>query len=405
VRVLFLTHRLPYTPNRGDRIRAYHVLRSLCTYAEVDLFSLVHDEEEAAHANDVRRQGARVTVERVRRGRNLLRAGAVVTSRVPLTHVMLDAPGVADAVRTLCESRQPDVVLAYCSGMARFAVEGPLAGRPFVLDLVDVDSQKWSDLARRTPPPLKWVYRRETRCLGAFEAMAATRAAATLVVNDREAALARVLAPGANVKVLSNGVDVASFRALAPPSAAPRVVFCGVMDYAPNDDAAVWLASEIWPTVRARHPGATLTLMGSNPTARLKSTCAADATIDITGCVADVRPTLWDSAVAIAPLRVARGLQNKVLEALAAGLPTVVTPAVAAGLPAVVLGGCAVADTAAALSMRLIELLALDPRQRRERAERADLERLSWATTLAPLRGILEAAVDGRPSSQPLSAR
>src|SRR5258707_9143940 len=161
MRVLFLTHRLPYAPNRGDRIRAYHILRSLCGYADVDLLSFVHDDDEAAHAGDVKAIGARLTVARVARARNLVRAAAALTGRRPLTHVLLDAPGIDATIRQLCDARQFDVVLAYCSGMAKFAVAPPLSNLPFVLDLVDVDSQKWSDVAARTAPPLKWGYRRE----------------------------------------------------------------------------------------------------------------------------------------------------------------------------------------------------------------------------------------------------
>jgi glycosyltransferase involved in cell wall biosynthesis len=168
------------------------------------------------------------------------------------------------------------------------------------------------------------------------------------------------------------------------------------MDYAPNEDAALWLAQEIWPAVRAARPDATLTFVGPNPTARLTGACAADASIHITGRVPDVRPALWDSAVSVAPLRVARGLQNKALEALAAGLPTVITSAVAAGLPPSALAGCAVADTAAECAARILELLALDPDGRRARAARADLDAFSWSTTLAPLRTILQAAIDAR---------
>jgi sugar transferase (PEP-CTERM/EpsH1 system associated) len=405
MRVLFLTHRLPYAPDRGDRIRAIHILRSLCEYADVDLLSLVHDDDEAAHVNEVTKLGVRVTVARVRRVRNLVRAVVALVGRRPLTHVLLDAPGINATLRKLCDARRFDVVLAFCSGMARFALEPPLSGLPLVLDLVDVDSQKWNDLALRTPPPLKWVYRREAQRLGAFEAMAAARAATTLVVNDREAAVARALSPTANVAVMWQGIDMASYRPTSAPAPTARVIFCGVMDYAPNEDAALWLAQEIWPLVRTARPDAKLTLVGPNPTARLRAACVGDASIEITGRVADVRPHLWDSAVAVAPLRVARGLQNKALEALAAGLPTVITSAVAAGLPPSVLPGCAVADTATGCAARILELLALEPHVRRARAAGADLEQFLWSTTLAPLRAILQAAIDGTRSSQVSKAR
>jgi sugar transferase (PEP-CTERM/EpsH1 system associated) len=389
MRVLFLTHRLPYAPNRGDRIRAYHILRLLCERADVELVSLVHDADEARHADDVRRLGAAVTVVAVPRLRNLIRAGAALITKRPLTHVLLDAPDIDDTLRAICAERRPDLVLAYCSGMAQFAVKPPLVDIPFVLDLVDVDSQKWRELATRAAGPMRWVYQREAKRLAAFEAQATHASAATIVVNEREAALARQLAPGSRVEVVSNGIDLAVFAPTGTPATPPRVVFCGVMDYAPNEQAALWLVRDIWPLVRARCPDALLRLVGPNPTARLRAACRADASIEVTGAVPDVPPMLWQSAVAAAPLRIARGLQNKALEALAAGLPTVITSAVAAGLPADVLPGCAIADSAEDFAASLAAQLALEPADRRAYAARAQLGGLDWGRTLTPLWSIL----------------
>jgi sugar transferase (PEP-CTERM/EpsH1 system associated) len=389
MRVLFLTHRLPYAPNRGDRIRAYHILRLLCQRADVDLVSLVHDADEARHADDVRELGARVTVAMVPRIRNLIRAGAALLTTRPLTHVLLDAPEIDGTLRAICAERRPDLVLAYCSGMAQFAVRPPLADIPFVLDLVDVDSQKWREVAASAARPMRWVYQREATRLGAFEAHAARASAATIVVNEREAALARQLAPGSRVEVVSNGIDLTVFAPNGAPATSPRVVFCGVMDYAPNEEAALWLVQQIWPQVRARRADALLRLVGPNPTARLRAACRADASIEVTGVVPDVRPMRWESAVAAAPLRIARGLQNKALEALAAGLPTVITSAVAAGLPTAVLPGCAIADSSEDFAASLLARLALEPADRRAYAARAQLSGLDWSCTLASLWPIL----------------
>jgi sugar transferase (PEP-CTERM/EpsH1 system associated) len=276
--------------------------------------------------------------------------------------------------------------------MARLALEPPLEDVPFVLDLVDVDSQKWTELADRSAGFMRWVYRREARHLGAFEAVAATRAATTVVINQREADIAHRLAPAANIHVIGNGVDVEGLR---PSSNAPRearVVFCGVMNYAPNEDAALWLAAHVWPLVRARRSGAKLTLVGANPTARIKAACGADRTIELAGTVPDVRPFLWGATVAVAPLRVARGLQNKVLEALAAGLPNVITPAVAEGLPLAVRQACLVAHTPERFAAAICELLDLSDDDRRARVARAALEELDWHRSLAPLWDVLQGA-------------
>jgi sugar transferase (PEP-CTERM/EpsH1 system associated) len=393
VRVLFLTHRLPYAPNRGDRVRAYHILEMLASRAEVDLVSFVHDREEAAQADLVRRVTPHVTTVALPRARNYARAVGALPTALPLTHALLDAPELDERLRDICARRRPDVVLAYCSGMARFAVRPPLDTIPFVLDLVDVDSEKWSDLAGRATLPRRWLYQREARTLGAFEARAAAAACATVVVNEREAALARRMAPLANVVVVSNGVDARGLRPVNGPAAMPQVVFCGVMNYQPNEEGMLWFVRDVWPLVRARRPDARLAIVGSDPTATLRAACAGDGAIEITGRVADVREHLWASSVAIAPLHIARGLQNKVLEAVAAGLPTIVTSAVAEGLPGNVLPACPAADTPEQFASAVVDLLALTPDERRARAGRAVLEPLDWPTTLSPLWSLLETIV------------
>jgi len=396
VRVLLLTHRLPYAPNRGDRIRAYHLVRSIAAYADVDLVSLVHDAEEMRHVGDLGSL-ARVTPVRVRRVRNMALGGLAFAGRRPLTHALLDSPDIGSVLRDALEQRHPDVVLAYCSGMVRFAMEAPLAGLPYVLDLVDVDSEKWAALARTSAWPRRLVYRREATTLGAFERAAVSDAFATLVVNERERDALLALAPRCRVHVVPNGIDVAAFAPLDSPAPSANVVFCGVMDYEPNVAAASWLAREVWPLVLTQRADARLKLVGSSPARAVHSLAAADSSVEVTGTVAAVQPYLWNAAVSVAPLQVARGIQNKVLEALAAGVPAVVSTAVFDGLPLEARAGCAVANTAHEVAGAVLELLSLDPGARRARATQADLSRLSWDSRLAGVRTILEAAAaDGR---------
>ena len=391
MRVLVLTHRLPYAPNRGDRLRAYHTLNGLTTRADVELVSLVHDADEAAHVDDVRAVVPHVTALAVPKARNYAGAAARIFSQTPLTHCLLDSP---DLVRTLDEivgRRPPDVVLAYCSGMARFALAPPLDRIPLVLDFVDIDSRKWRDLADTSAPPLAWIYRREAATLGAFEARAARHAAAAIVVNEREAAVARELAPEANIHVVQNGVELEHLRPRNAPQPSSHVLFCGVMNYAPNDQGMQWFVRDVWPLVRLQRADARLTIVGADPTPSLRSACAGDPSIEITGRVDDVRPWLWRSAVGVAPLHVARGVQNKALEAIAAGLPIVITPAVAGGLPAIG-EAAAIADQPHDFALHVIAALDLSPPSRRARAATADLGRLNWAQTLFPLWTLIECA-------------
>ena len=269
MRVLVLTHRLPYAPNRGDRVRAYHTLHGLASRADVELVSLVHDAEEASHVDHLRAVIPHVTALRVTKARNYVGGALRILSPTPLTHSLLDSPGMMGALQEIVRRRPPDVVLAYCSGMARFALAPPLERIPLVLDFIDVDSRKWRDLSETTPPPLSWIYRREAATLGAFEARAARHAAAALVVNEREAALARELAPEANIHVVCNGVELERLRPRHAAQASSRVMFCGVMNYAPNDQGMQWFVRQVWPLVRAERADARLAIVGSHPTAAL----------------------------------------------------------------------------------------------------------------------------------------
>jgi sugar transferase (PEP-CTERM/EpsH1 system associated) len=398
VRILFLTHRLPYAANKGDRIRALHLLRALAPHARVDLVSLVHDAAEASHAADLDAVTASVTVAPVSRLRGYARAVAALGTGRPLTHALLDAPSLRDSIRRIVQERRPDVVLAYCSGMARFALEPPLDSIPLVVDLVDVDSEKWKSLSRTARMPHKWIYAREGRLLAAFEGAAARRARRVLVVNDKERASLLRLESSADVRVVPNGVALDEFRPAGPPAEEPRVTFCGVMSYRPNEEGAVWLARHVWPIVKSRHPRARLVLLGSSPTPVVKR-LATDPTVEVTGMVADVRPYLWRTAVSVAPLFMARGVQNKVLEAVAAGLPSVVTPAVHEGLPAEILPACISARSPDAFAGAIVQLLDRTPGERRAMAEAASLMGLSWNRQLAALMGILDEAAGRMPKA------
>ena len=190
------------------------------------------------------------------------------------------------------------------------------------------------------------------------------------------ACLLEGIAPDTPVAVVSNGIDLASFSPSSPPSAEPEVVFCGVFNYAPNVAGALWLASEIWPRVLEAEPRARLSLVGMHPTRAIRD-LARQPSIRVTGAVPDVRPYLWNASVAVAPLLLARGLQNKVLEALAAGLPCVVTPAVFEGLPDIVRPASVPAGDAAAFAEAIVRLIRATPEARRMAAGRARLNELS----------------------------
>jgi glycosyltransferase involved in cell wall biosynthesis len=249
--------------------------------------------------------------------------------------------------------------------------------------------------------PMRWIYRHEAKWLARFEARAARCAFATVVVNERERSALREIMPEARVEVVRVGVDAEYFQPAREPAVTPLVVFCGVMNYAPNAEGAVWLARDVWPLVRRRVGDARLAIVGSQPTAVVRRLAETDPSVEVTGAVSDVRPYLWKAAVATAPLHVARGVQFKVLEAVAARLPAVVTPEVAGGLPAEVLTACRVAQDPVTFSEAIANLLLLAPHERRRIACDVDLSSLSWNRQLAPLVDLLHSAALRRGESAP----
>jgi len=389
MRVLFLTHRLPYAPNRGDRLRAFHIARTLAPVVDLEIVSLAHDREELSQVGRLEAIGARVTAVRVPRLRTYAKALAHLAGDRPLTHLLLDAPGMTGTLERIVRDRPPDLVLAYCSGMARFALEPALSRFPLVVDLVDVDSQKWAALSQSSGWPMRWIYGREARYLARFERHMAERAAATLVVNDRERDALRAVAPAARVAVVPNGVDLRPLVPRGAPASGARVVFCGVMNYTPNVDGVLWFCQNVWPVVRRRRPDAELLLVGSDPASPILRLHAPENGIQVTGTVDDVRPHLWGSSIAIAPLLTARGIQNKVLEAIGAGLPTVVSAAVFEGLPMAARAACRVGVSAEQFAEETLRLLALSPGERRSIAAAADLSELTWESQLRRLHDLL----------------
>jgi polysaccharide biosynthesis protein PslH len=376
--VLFLAHRVPYPPDRGDKIRSFHVLRHLARRARVHLVAFADDPRDEAAAPALAALCASMTIvpRRVGRVRATLRA---LASGRPASLTAFDHPALrAAAARVL--AAHPDAATYVFSGqMAQYL---PDAG-PRVVDLVDRDSAKFAAYARG---PLAWLYAREARLLGAFEAAVADRADATLFVSAAEAAL--LAHP--RVRVVENGIDAVHFDPGATLPVArdgSLIVFTGQMDYPPNVDAARWLVMEAWPHVLAAVPDARLAIVGRAPTAAVRA--LASATVEVTGEVADVRPWLAAARVAVAPLRLARGVQNKVLEAMAMALPVVATPAAAEGIDHA--GTIRVADDAATFAATVAALVG-DPVAAAAlgRAARARvLARYDWLARLAPLDALL----------------
>jgi sugar transferase (PEP-CTERM/EpsH1 system associated) len=329
--ILYVVHRVPYPPDKGDRIRTYHLLRHLAERADVHLACLadepVSDETRAA----LEGLCARVAVVPLGRwSRWLWALGAAGTGR-SISEGAFHSRALRRLVRRWAQETPFHAALASASSVAPYLCTPDLRQVPAVVDLIDVDSQKWLDYAAAGRGPRAWVYRLEGRQLRRREQALAGWVRAVTVVSEHEAALYRGFLPGGPVRVVPNGVDQDYFRPQAPPEGENGCVFVGALDYHPNVDAACWFAREVWPAVRARHPAARLRLVGRRPAPEV-CRLAAVAGVDVVGQVPDVRPHVAGAAVAVAPLRIARGVQNKVLEAMAMAKPVVASPQALAGL-------------------------------------------------------------------------
>jgi polysaccharide biosynthesis protein PslH len=329
--ILYVVHRVPYPPDKGDRIRTYHLLRHLGGQADVYLACLADEPVSAQTRAALERLCTRVAVVPLGRRSRWLWALASAGSGRSISEGAFRSRALHRLIRQWAQEVHFHAMLASASSVAPYLrVEG-LRGIPAVVDLIDVDSQKWLDYAAAARGPRSWVYRLEGRRLRRLEQDLAGWARAVTFVSEHEAALFRGFLPAAPVAVVHNGVDQDYFRPQAPGEEENGCVFVGALDYRPNVDAACWFAREVWPAVRARHPAARLRLVGRRPVPEV-GRLASVAGIDVVGQVPDVRPFVAAAAVAVAPLRIARGVQNKVLEAMAMARPVVASPQALAGL-------------------------------------------------------------------------
>lgn len=320
--VLYLTHRLPYPPDKGDKLRTYHVMRHLAAQHRLLLGAFVDDPADLSRVPELARWCAQVQAVPLRPWAARARALASLAGRGPFTTAYFRDAGLMDWVRGLARSGEVQAVVVSSSALVPYAWA---LGVPVLVDLIDVDSAKWASYARTASPPWSWVYAREGRRLLAFERASALRAAQVFLVTQREVDLLCRLAPEltGRVSVLGNGVDAEVFApdpARANPFGADEwpLVFTGTMDYRPNVEAVLWFARQVLPRLCRLHPRVRLHVVGRSPVRALRALAArSQGSVIVTGTVPDVRPYLQHAAVVVAPMRSAHGVQNKILEAMA----------------------------------------------------------------------------------------
>jgi sugar transferase (PEP-CTERM/EpsH1 system associated) len=393
-KLLLLVHRIPYPPNKGDKIRSWHLLKHLAQRYQVWLGTFVDDPDDWQHLPHVQALCADSHFARLDPKLARLRSLKALASSRSLSLDYYRDAGMRAWVDRVMAQQDIGRIVVFSSQMAQYAESHGHARR--VVDFCDVDSDKWRQYAEKKPWPMSWLYGREARALLAYERKVAFHADASLFATAPEAQLFRTLAPESEAKIghFNNGVDTDYFspeRPYANPFAANEraLVFTGAMDYWPNVDAVHWFAADVFPALRERFADLRFYIVGARPTPAVQA-LAQQAGIVVTGTVPDVRPYIAHAAVSVAPLRIARGIQNKVLEAMAMAVPVVVSPQALEGIDATPGSDLLLADGPAAWIENVAHVLER-PDPARGRAARARVEsQYGWAANLSPVDALLE---------------
>ena len=341
--VVFLCQRVPWPPDRGDRITTWHFVQHLLDAgANVRIGCFQEEDRDAESVRFLASRCAAIEAPRLsRRVRKLTSLRALATGEAMTLPFFRDAR-LQTAVDRWCKETAIDLVHVYSSSMAQYAMAP--AAHAKVMQFAELDSDKWRQYAAVSGPLGRWVYGREATKLLQFEDRVARTFSRSLVVSEAERALFKTRIPGVDPTVLPNGVDVDHFQTAGDAERHPHtVIFTGVMDYAPNVDGVCWFAAACWPLLRERFPDARLLVVGSKPTAKVLALAALPG-VTVTGRVPTTPPWFDRAAVAIAPLRLARGVQNKVLEAMSMAVPVVSSPQAARGLGEAPPGTLSIAD-------------------------------------------------------------
>ena len=394
-RLLFLAHRIPFPPDKGDKIRSFHILRHLSTRFEVYLGCFADGPVDGRHIDELRKYCTDVFCLRLERSQVVERAARALFLGQSITESFYHDGRMARWVADTLATRSISDIFVFCSAMAPYVLPTPPTSR-LVLDLVDVDSEKWDAYARSTGGLLRSIFRREHRRVFALETRAGEASDHILFVSGAEAREFAALAPGLAGRVghIDNGVDSVFFdpdREMPNPFTPDSlpIVFSGAMDYRANTDAATWFARECLPQIRNEHPRAEFWVVGANPTRAVRR-LGTHAGVFVTGGVEDMRPFLAHAACAVAPMRIARGVQNKVLEAMAMARPLVVTSAALEGISARPDRELLVADEARNYSLRVSEVLSGSHREIGPAARLFVMREHNWADNLRALDKLFE---------------
>ncbi len=393
-KAFFIAHRLPFPPNKGDKLRAYHILSCVCQFFETYLFCHLDDKRDLKEISRLNFPLKDIFYRfRPARLRKLFCLKALPSGS--LTVAYFYEKSLQKKYDYLLKSVNPSLIFCSCAPAAEYVFRGPPSQAALFLDFMDVDSEKWQAFAQKTPWPYKFIYALEAQRLRAYERQIVQKFHQVFFVSVQEAAIFKAkVSPSPKIQVLENGVDLSFFNPSymsSLPKTGPTVVFTGAMDYWPNIEGVLWFTKNCWPSIKKTCREATFYIVGKDPPPEIKKLSHRKTGIIVTGFVKDTRDYLALADVCIAPLLVARGVQNKILEAAAMGKPVVATPQAAEGISLVPEKEILIEDKASPFAEKIIKLLQRPQLaqkiggQARQRMEKE----YSWEKKLAVLKQIL----------------
>jgi sugar transferase (PEP-CTERM/EpsH1 system associated) len=397
MKILFVAHRIPYPPDKGDKIRSYQVLKYLASRHEVFLVCLIDDDRDLRAGKELRRLVPNLHCERLRPWRQRLYMLRALVTGKPLTVLHFYSPSLHSQLVALAKKEKFDALFVYSSNMADYLRGLQISRR--VIDFCDLDSEKFKQYSEMSKPPFSWLYRLEGRRLAAYEKHAAANFDHIIFIGSQEKRLFERNGFNGKLELMSNGVDFERYygrelpaRQPSPPGGKSYLLFTGAMDYIPNIDAAYWFAREVFPHLKMILPELQFFIIGGNPVRKIRKLHDPEAGIIVTGYLDDVRPYIKSAHVFVAPMRIARGMQTKILEAIACGVPVVTSPAAALGIGARPNEHVLVAETASDYVRQTLHLLLNKKiyEQLRRRAFKFLLENFAWEQNLKMLDLLLE---------------
>ena len=340
--ILYLAHRIPYPPNKGDKIRSFNQIKALSDEHQIDLVCLADDPGDLQYKKHLTEYCRKVEVfplvptrAKIKGALNILTGGTISTAYFYQSRAQ-------KAVDWLLSQNSYDAVVCFSSVMAEYVFRSGCGtgDATLLMDFCDVDSDKWRQYSVDARFPLNFLYDLEFKRLLKYEKKVNQEFDRSIFVTQQEAELFLQLCPEAkDLHIVQNGVDHLFFSSQSDfpvlEKDRPTIVFTGAMDYHANVDAVVWFCEKMWPTIKAEIPDCCFYIVGSKPTAAVRELESSYDDVVVTGFVDDIRSYYALADVCVIPLRLARGVQNKVLEAMAMGKAVVTTDKAASGVGAI----------------------------------------------------------------------